>query len=160
MGCWATALAQKPLNIYEQAQQLLDAGKGTQALVVVDEWLTRRPDDAHVRFLKGRLLDQTGQTAQAIQVYTELTRDFPELSEPYNNLAVIYSANNQPELARSALEMALKNNPKYALAHDNLGDVYLQLALRSYQKALDSNANNGALKAKILTVQTVLKTTP
>jgi len=48
---------------------------------------------------------------------------------------VLWSAQNQPEKAREALEMALRLYPDYATAHENLGLIYLMLARQSYEKA-------------------------
>jgi tetratricopeptide (TPR) repeat protein len=41
-------------------------------------------------------------------VFTKLTDDYPELPEPYNNLAVLYAAAGQYDKARAALEMAIE----------------------------------------------------
>ena len=59
-------------------------------------------------------------------------------------MAVLYAAQNQFERARATLEMALKNNPRYAVAYENLGDVYARLAAEAYDKALQIDASSGA----------------
>jgi tetratricopeptide (TPR) repeat protein len=86
---------------------------------------------------------RTKPFAEAIAVFTKLTEDYPELPEPYNNLAVLYAADGQYDKARAALEMAMRTNPTYATAHENLGDVYAKLASQAYDKALqiDPGAN-------------------
>src|SRR5690606_12995476 len=38
--------------------------------------------------------------------------------------------------SRNALEMAIRTNPSYATAYENLGDVYAKLASQAYSKAL------------------------
>jgi tetratricopeptide (TPR) repeat protein len=76
-----------------------------------------------------------GQTEEAIATFTLLTEDYPELPEPYNNLAVIYAGQNRLDQARNALEMAVRNNPNYAVAHENLGDIYTRLAQQSYTRS-------------------------
>ena len=81
-----------------------------------------------MRFLRGVILTEQGKQAEAIAAFTQLTQDFPELPEPYNNLAALYAAQSQFDKARAALEMAIKLNPSYATAHENLGDVYARLA--------------------------------
>ena len=88
-----------------------------------------------MRFLKGVVLTEAGAPAEAIAVFQSSTEDYPELPEPYNNLAVLYAAPAQYDKARAALEMAIRTNPGYATAHENLGDVYAQLAGAVVQRA-------------------------
>ena len=153
--------AQSPSATLDQAQKLLNTGKKTEALNLVNQYLQTKPNDAQWRFFKGVVLTESGQTEQAIKLYTELIRDFPELPEPYNNLAVLYSAKNQPDQAKTALEAALRNHPGYATAHENLGDVYLQLARRSYAKALElAPDKSGNVKGKLLRTEAALKAAP
>lgn len=155
-----TAQTPTPAQTLEQANQLLVTGKPAEALALVNKALASTPRDAQFRFLKGVLLAQMGQSTEAEQVYTEMTRDFPELPEPYNNLAVLYSAQNQPDRARAALEMAIRNNPAYATAHENLGDVYLQLAKRAFEKAIELDPSNPNPKNKRLKVESALARSP
>jgi ketosteroid isomerase-like protein len=86
-----------------------------------------------------------------------LTEDFPELPEPYNNLAVLYASQNQFDKARTALEMAIRTNPSYATAHENLGDVYARLASQAYNKALQLDGANSAVPPKLATIREVFK---
>ena len=100
----------------------------TEALAKADAYIAGKPRDPQMRFLRGVILTEQGKQAEAIAAFTQLTQDFPELPEPYNNLAVLYAAQSQFDKARAALEMAIKLNPDYATAHENLGDVYARLA--------------------------------
>lgn len=86
--------------------------------------------------MKGMILSEQGKTADAINVFQKLTEDYPELPEPYNNLAVLHAAAGNYDKARVALERAIRTNPAYATAHENLGDVYAKLASQSYDKAM------------------------
>lgn len=74
-----------------------------------------------------------GRNAEAITVFTRLTEDFPELPEPYNNLAVLYAQQKQYNKARTALEMAIRTHPSYAVAHSE-EIVYAKLASQAYDK--------------------------
>ncbi len=87
--------------------------------------------------------------AEAITTFTKLTEDFPDLPEPYNNLAVLYANQNQFEKAKSVLEQALKTNPGYAIAYENLGDVYAKLSSQAYNKALQIEGTNPAITPKL-----------
>ena len=129
---------------YSDVSQLMRSGKTTEALAKIEQQLITRPRDPQMRFFKGLIQRDTGRQAEAIATFTELTQEYPELPEPYNNLAVLYAAQNQFERARAALEMALKNNPRYAVAYENLGDVYARLAAEAYDKALQIDATSSA----------------
>ena len=89
-----------------------------------------------------------GQPAQAIATFTKLTEDFPELPEPYNDLAVLHAAQGDYDKARAALEMAIRTNPGYATAHENLGDIYARLASQAYCKALQLEVANATVKVQ------------
>src|SRR6266478_4423624 len=90
------------------------------------------PRDARARFLKGLILTEQNKPNDAIKVFTALTDDYPELPEPYNNLAVLYASQGQYDKARKSLEMAIRTHPSYAIAHENLGDVYAKMASEAY----------------------------
>ncbi len=129
---------------YTDVRQLMRSGKTTEALVKIEQQLVTRPRDPQMRFFKGLIQRDTGKQAEAIATFTALTEEYPELPEPYNNLAVLFAAQNQFDRARAALEMALKNNPRYAVAYENLGDVYARLAAEAYDKALQIDATSSA----------------
>ncbi len=117
-------------------QKLLAAGKNVEALQKADQFLSSKPRDPMMRFLRGISLSQAGRAPEAITAFTKLTEDYPELPEPFNNLAVLYAQQGQYDKARNALEMAIRTNPSYATAYENLGDVYAKLASQAYSKAL------------------------
>jgi tetratricopeptide (TPR) repeat protein len=102
-----------------------------------------------MRFIKGVIYSESGKPNDAIATFTKLTEDYPELPEPYNNLAVLYASQNQLDKARTALEMAIRTNPSYSTAHENLGDVYAKLASQAYSKALQLDSNNQAVQPKL-----------
>ena len=85
--------------------------------------------------------------------FLKLTEDYPELPEPYNNLAVLYASQSQYDKARAALEMAIRTNPSYATAHENLGDVYAKLASQAYSKALQLDSNNAGVQPKLALIR-------
>ncbi|MBI3384005.1 MAG: tetratricopeptide repeat protein [Aquabacterium sp.] len=130
-----TALSVRADDIVD-VQKLLAAGKNAEALQKADQFLASKPRDPMMRFLRGISLSQAGRTPEAITTFTKLTEDFPELPEPFNNLAVLYAQQGQYDKARTALEMAIRTNPSYATAYENLGDVYAKLASQAYSKAL------------------------
>jgi Flp pilus assembly protein TadD len=149
------ACAVMPLHADESADvsQLLRAGKLTEALTKADAYLSSKPNDPQMRFLKGVIQRSAGKTAEAELTFTKLTQDYPELPEPYNNLAVLYAAQGQYDKARVALEMAIRTNPTYATAHENIGDVYARLASQAYNKALQLDGNNAAVPPKLALIK-------
>ncbi len=130
-----TALSVRADDISD-VQKLLASGKNIEALNKADQFLASKPRDPMMRFLRGISLSQAGRTAEAITAFTKLTEDYPELPEPFNNLAVLHAQQGQYDKARTALEMAIRTNPSYATAYENLGDVYAKLASQAYSKAL------------------------
>ncbi len=134
---------------YDDAARLLKQGRTAAALKKVDAAIASNKDDPRARFLKGLILTERNDTAAAIEVFTSLTRDFPELPEPYNNLAVLYAAQGQYDQARASLEMAIRTHPSYAVAHENLGDVYAKMASEAYDKALSLDRSNQTAQTKL-----------
>jgi Flp pilus assembly protein TadD len=134
---------------YTDVNRLTSKGEWALALSKADAHLAAKPRDPQMRFLRGVILSETGRANQAEEVFTLLTQEYPELPEPYNNLAVLLAARQQLDQARAALEMALRNDPAYATAHENLGDVLVQLAARSYAKALQIDPSRQRLQPKL-----------
>ncbi len=138
---------------------LYKKGESVKALERLESYLAAKPKDvqgvkiAQARFLKGLILAEQGKTAEAIKVYVGLTEDYPELPEPYNNLAVLYASQNQLDKAKSALEMAIGTHPSYATAHENLGDIYAKMASQAYDKALQLDKGNAAAQTKLALVK-------
>ena len=152
----AMLAGQAQADDYADVSQLVRAGKPAEALAKADAYLAGKPRDPQMRFLKGVIQSETGKPAEAITTLTALTQDFPELPEPYNNLAVLYAGQNQYDKARTALEMAVRLNPSYATAHENLGDVYAKLASQSYAKSLQLEGNNPPALHKVAALREML----
>lgn len=139
----------------DDAQQLAKQGNLGQALDKVNAYLAPHPKDARARFLKGVILTEQNKTAEAIKIFTALTEDYPELPEPYNNLAVLYAGQQQYDKARHALEMAIQTHPSYATAHENLGDIYAKMASQAYDRALQLDKNNTAAQTKLALIKEI-----
>ncbi|MCK6392184.1 tetratricopeptide repeat protein [Zoogloea sp.] len=140
----------------QDLQALVKQGQFSQALERADSMLASKPRDAQVRFLKGVVLSELNRGAEAIVVFQKLTEDYPELPEPYNNLAVLYAQQRQYDKARNALEMAIRTHPSYATAHENLGDIYARLASQAYDKALALDSSNVAAQNKLALIREMI----
>ena len=121
---------------------LLQGSQPEQALKLIDQRLTATPKDPQLRFLQGVAFAMANKNKEAIDTFTQLTKEFPELPEPYNNLAVLYANQNQLDKSRQALEQAIRTNPSYSTAHENLGDIYAKLASQAYSKALQLDGSH------------------
>ncbi|MBA3593942.1 MAG: tetratricopeptide repeat protein [Pseudomonadota bacterium] len=140
---------------YTDVNALIRSGKLTEAMTKADQYLAGKPRDPQMRFIKGVIQTEAGKPADAISTFTKITQDYPELPEPYNNLAVLYAGQNQFDKARAALEMAIRTNPSYATAHENLGDVYARLASQAYSKALQLDGGNAGVQPKLALIRTL-----
>lgn len=144
----STAVAQAAPAAAEIERQFR-ASDAQAALRRLDSAVAQRPQDASLRFLQAVLAAEQGRSAEAAQLFERMTQEFPELPEPYNNLAVLKAAAGQLDQARALLETALRLDPAYRTAHENLGDVFVRLAVRAYETAAAGGRGNGALAGKL-----------
>lgn len=149
LACSSLAFA----DDYDDVAALTRSGRQSEAISKADQYLAAKPRDPQMRFLKGVAQADAGRTADAIVTFTALNQEYPELPEPYNNLAVIYAGQAQFDQARAALETAVRVNPNYAVAYENLGDVYAKLAAQSYAKAQQLGASPGAIAPKLALIR-------
>lgn len=146
---------------YAPVEQLLRDGQLAQAMGKADQYLATNPRDPQMRFLKGLIQQDSGQREAAVTTYETLIQDYPELPEPYNNVAVLYAQQGQFEKARASLEMAIRNRHSYATGYENLGDVYVRLAIDSYRQAQQNDAGNTTVAPKLaLTRQIITSAAP
>ncbi len=137
----------------EDSTKLFRARDYDKALTTVDAYLSTHPKDAKGRFLKGLIQTEQNKPSEAIETFVQLTRDYPDLPEPHNNLAVLYASQGQYDKALVALETAIRTHPSYAIAQENLGDVYARLASQAYDKALQLDKKNSAAQTKLSLVK-------
>lgn len=134
-------------------ERLYRSGQPALAFQRVDKAIAAQPQDSALRFLRAVMLGDSRREAEARTEYEKLTQDFPELPEPFNNLAVMQAAQGRLDNARDLLETALRNDPSYRTAHANLGDVYARLALRSYTSAASAPQVDEGLANKLRMVR-------
>ena len=136
-------------------QRLYYGGQVAEATRRLDEGLAANADDPTLRFMKGVILADAKRDAEAVVIFERLTTDYPDLAEPYNNLAALYAADAHYDKARTALEQALRVNPKYATAWENLGDVLVALASQAYAQAVGLDASAAVAESKLAATRRV-----
>lgn len=144
----------------KEIQRLHAAGQTADALERARKQVAASPKDAAMRFQMGVMLAETAQAAEAREVFERLVQDYPELPEPYNNLAALKAAAGDYEGAKASLDQALRANPSLATAHENLGDIQVMLALRSYARALQLDPTGAALPGKLALLRQLLQSAP
>ena len=140
---------------YAEVQRLQRSGQTTEALARADKYIAANPRDPQMRFVKAGVLSAANKTAEAEELLVQLTRDYPELPEPWNNLAVLHASRGQLDKADEALQAALRINPAYATALENLGDVRVRQASEAYQRARQLDGANARLAPKIEALRAV-----
>jgi len=144
----------------KDARALLAQRKYDEAISKLDALAKERPREPQARFLKGVALTDQDKTDAAIAVYREIAADFPEMPEPHNNLAVLYSRKGDLALARDELLRAVATAPDYAVARENLGDVYARLAAEQYDQAATLDKRNKSAAAKLKLVRDATAVAP
>ena len=139
-----------------QTRELIELGKYEEADASIIVQLNEKPRDAQWRYLEALLKAEMGLFMKnkdmldtAVFLFERLSEEFPELPEPYNNLAVLYDKMGQEQKAIKSFKLAILNNPGYTLAYENLADLYLFLARETYLEGMSKGRkNNDRLEAK------------
>jgi tetratricopeptide (TPR) repeat protein len=139
---------------HETVQQLMRQARYAEALAESEQYLREHPRDPQMLFMRARLLADLNRTDESLDQLNTLIQQYPELSEPYNNLGVIQAARGHLDQARESFEMALRNNPNHAIALENLGDVLLRQARLAYEKSLKINPGSPSLPRKLQALTT------
>jgi predicted Zn-dependent protease len=146
---WSPELVPAPRSEAAEIADLMQAGKSEEALKRADAFLADKPRDLQVRFLRGVTLIDLGRRQEANEALVQLTQDFPELPEPYNNLAVLAAAQGALDRAEHLLQQAIAAQPNYVTAHENLGDLYAAMAVAAFERASRLDPANTALISKL-----------
>jgi len=154
-----TRLDPTPSQITDRIEELLNRGAYEEALSLIERREAaikgQRGADVQLMFQHARALAALGRADEAIAVYSDMTNQFPELPEPWNNLAALYASRGELERAQDSLQMALRANPDYAAARANLGDIQLMMALRTYRQ--EAARGVPGMKARVQEIESLLK---
>lgn len=144
----------------DEVRALLARGDFNAALQRADAAAAAKPRDAQARFLQGVVLMDMGRDDAALGVFTSLSQQYPELPDPYNNIALLHARAGRLEQARQALAAALRNDPTHATARANLGQIYLMLAAQTWEQAAAAGTLDAPLRQRLDAVRALLGSTP
>lgn len=140
----------------DRAKQLINNGDSDAALLELESEIARNPNP-EAEFLRAVTLQGIGKRTQAMEAYAQMVQSYPELPEPYNNLAVMHAEDKNFDKAEQMLKRAISTNKTYATAYENLGDIHSQQASDAYNQALAlSPANSKTVEVKLNLIDNIL----
>jgi len=151
-----TGIPPSASQITDRIESLLNQGRSQQALQEIEARLQAEQSrhapgtDVQLQFQHARALAALGRNAEAEAVYQDMTTRYPELPEPWNNLAALYLQRGELDLAYEATRMALLASPKFGLAQANMGDIQLMLARRAYERAAGMDVPGAASRVRAI----------
>ncbi len=144
----------------DEVRALLSRGDFSAALQRAEAAAVANPRDAQARFLQGVVLMDMGRDDAALALFTALSQQYPELPDPFNNIALLHARAGRLELARQALDTALRNDPTHTTARANLGQIYLMLAVQTWEQAAASGTLDAPLRQRLDALRALLGSAP
>ncbi|MDB6094701.1 MAG: yrrB [Verrucomicrobia bacterium] len=164
---WADTVAKVPANARaqnNQAEVLIAAGRGTEALAPATEAVRLKPDYPEALNNLGIALAQLGRTAESIAPYEAALKVRPSYAGAHANLGAALAQLGRFDEAELHLKEGLRLTPQGAemtTLRNNLGNVFLQTkrmeeAIAQYDIALglnpgfvDAHYNRGAALSQV-----------
>jgi len=119
-----------------EIHKLIEQEKYSQAMAKIDQKLINNANDKELLYFKAQVELKLKNVNEAIKTYQLIVKLYPSFPEAYNNLAEIFARQGKLELAKEILEKGMATNSSYALLHNNINSIYLEMARESYVKAL------------------------
>ena len=160
LGALLLASAAAVADEAAEVRALLARGDAAAALQRAERAAAAKPRDAGLHFLQGVALMDLQRDAAALEVFTALSQEYPELPDPLNNIALLRARTGDFELARQALEAALRNDPGHRLARANLGQVHLMLAVQAWERLGAQGPLDVALQRQLAGARALLAGSP
>jgi tetratricopeptide (TPR) repeat protein len=127
----AMVTAQEALN--EKLGQLVSSGDYAEALALIAEAAQAEgADRVALDLLKGSVLVRMGKLDEGMALFQALAKQHPNDAALFNNIGVIHAQRGEVYKAKEAFERALEISPDHQQALYNLGDLYVELACRTY----------------------------
>ncbi len=143
-------------GLADEVASLLAAGRMADALQRTEQALLVTPRDAQARFIRAVVLMDLGRDAEALETFTRLSQEFPELPEPLNNIGLLHARAGRLDAARAALESALRNEPGHRAARANLAEVHLMLAVAAWEQLGQAAPLDARLARRLEAVRALL----
>jgi Flp pilus assembly protein TadD len=147
-------------DVSADVRALLSRGDANGALQLAVSAAAANPKDPQARFLHGVVLMDLRHDDAAMDVFTQLTQEYPELPDPYNNIALLHARAGRLEAAQQALETALRNDPGHRAARTNLGQVHLMLAVQAFEAAAAAGPLDAPVQRLLDGARTLLAARP
>ncbi|HEX5372288.1 MAG TPA: tetratricopeptide repeat protein [Aquabacterium sp.] len=118
----------------------------------------RHGSDSEALYRMARSFQMEGRQAEAIKAYRQVLDANPRHAEAHNALGVIYSQQQQVELAEQQFQLALQIDPNLAHVHNNVGyhlmrNGRLNEALQALGRAHVLDRSNKAVTANMAEAQ-------
>ncbi|MDO5666291.1 MAG: tetratricopeptide repeat protein [Alcaligenaceae bacterium] len=149
-----TSLPESRSQLSQRINGLINSGRHQAALSEIAKvfsstgYIESPGEDVQLRFLQARAFAGLGQHQQALESYKDLNSKYPELPEPYNNLAAMQMSLGLLDEAYESLNMAIALRPNYGIAQRNLGMVHLLKAEKSFDIAAKQRVGGAAQAAQ------------
>lgn len=145
--------------IAADSELLLQAGKGEEALQVLDRTLARAPDNADLQYQRALVYDRTGHAVQAEKALRELVEQFPLDPRYLNALGFVMTEHGDPGQlteARQLIERALRLTPEDPAVLDSMGWVLFKQGhdrqALHYLRQAQALSNDPEIAAHLVTV--------
>jgi Flp pilus assembly protein TadD len=155
----AGAAAAAAASLADEVGRLLADGRTADALQRSQQALLVAPRDAQTRFVHGVVLMEVGRDAEALEQFTRIAQEYPELPEPLNNIALLHARGGRLDAARLALESALRNDPGHRAARANLAEVHLMLAVAAWEQLAQAGPLDARQARRLEAVRALLAPT-
>jgi len=132
-----------------EVREMAARGELASALRRVEQAVAAHPRDAQLRFLHGVMLMDNQRDEAALALFTQMSQEFPELPDPYNNMALLLARAGRVEAALAAVQEALRVEPNHRTALSNLGQLHLMLAIKAWQGLARSGPIDPALQRRL-----------
>jgi tetratricopeptide (TPR) repeat protein len=132
---------------FDQAQQLQDMHKYTEALPAWQIAAAKDPTDSRPYNNMGVALAATGKTPEAIEQYNKSLQLNPDSSQTHNNLGSALAETGRFDDAMAQIRKALELNPDNGVAYVNLGHLlettgHRQEAVEALTRGIDLAPRN------------------
>ena len=151
-----TSIPETASGAASRLSAMITQGQAAQALQEIErrqnanDRIIAPATDVQLLFLKGRALAALERRPQALEVYRSMTSSYPELAEPWNNMAALYLQSGLLDSAYEALKTALSINPRYGVALRNMGMVQLMLSQKAFADASRHGIPGAATQAQAI----------